>query len=110
MNRIDLGGRGLVLLMAGALAVPAFGQGAGETVPPGPAASPAREDGQGGAGGAAAVPTPPEPSLQPLTNGPLHEAFLSPRKDKEPEHVAKTPPAPITERPAVDPPSTQAEW
>ncbi len=57
----------------------------------------------------APAPLPP-PSVRALTSGPLHEAFLSPRKDLEPDHVAKTPPAPITERPAVDPPSLQAEW
>ena len=47
-------------------------------------------------------------AVKPLTEGPLHEAFLSPRKDREPVHVAKAPPAPIVERPAVDPPSPQA--
>ena len=43
--------------------------------------------------------------VKPLTEGPLHEAFLSPRKDSNPVHIGKTPPAPITERPAVDPPA-----
>jgi hypothetical protein len=48
--------------------------------------------------------------VHPLTEGPLHEAFLSPRKDLEPTHISKTPPQPITERPGVDPPSADAEW
>ena len=48
--------------------------------------------------------------VKPLTEGPLHEAFLSPRKDTNPVHVGKTPPSPITERPAVDPPSANAQW
>ena len=44
--------------------------------------------------------------VKPLTEGPLHEAFLSPRKDLNPQHTAKAPPPPITERPGIDPPST----
>ena len=42
--------------------------------------------------------------VRPMSEGPLHEAFLSPRKDRNPVHVEKTPPTPISERPAVDPP------
>ena len=45
-----------------------------------------------------------------MTEGPLHEAFLSPRKDLEPNHVAKAPPPPIEEKPAIDPPSDKAQW
>src|SRR5438105_2098403 len=37
--------------------------------------------------------------VRPLVEGPLHEAFLSPARDAEPEHIAKEPPPPITERP-----------
>ena len=48
--------------------------------------------------------------VRPLNEGPLHEAFLSPRKDRNPVHVQKTPPQPISERPAVDPPSASAQW
>ena len=48
--------------------------------------------------------------VKPMTEGPLHEAFLSPRKDRKPVFVQKTPPAPINERPAVDPPSANATW
>ena len=66
--------------------------------------------GKAGSGSTATVPPPPEPAVKPLMEGPLHEAFLSPRKDQEPMHVDRAPPAPITERPAVDPPSFKAEW
>jgi WXXGXW repeat (2 copies) len=48
--------------------------------------------------------------VRPLMEGPLHEAFLSPRKDRQPLHTVKAPPPPLSERPAVDPPSTSAEW
>ncbi len=69
---------------------------------------PAAEAGPGaqnpGGGQAAASP------VRPLTEGPLHEAFLSPRKDRLPLRIEKGPPAPLTERPAVDPPSPSAEW
>ena len=42
--------------------------------------------------------------------GPLHEAFLSPRKDRSPFRIEKAPPPPLSERPAVDPPNGIAEW
>ena len=42
--------------------------------------------------------------------GPLHEAFLSPRKDRNPVRIEKAPPPPLSERPGIDPPSTSAEW
>ena len=48
--------------------------------------------------------------MRALTEGPLHEAFLSPRKDQEPNHVAKAPPPPIEEKPAIDPPNDKAQW
>src|SRR4051812_48668994 len=48
--------------------------------------------------------------VRPLAEGPLHEAFLSPAKDAEPEHIEKPPPPEITERPGVDPPSPDAKW
>ena len=51
-----------------------------------------------------------QPAVKPLTQGPLHEAFLSKAKDREPFHVPKGPPAPLVERPAVDPPSEKAQW
>jgi hypothetical protein len=47
--------------------------------------------------------------LKPLTEGPLHEAFLSPRKDRNPVHVPKAPGPAISERPAVDPPNANAQ-
>jgi hypothetical protein len=52
----------------------------------------------------------PKQDVKPLTEGPLHEAFLSPRKDRSPVHVEKTPPAPLSERPGLDPPSAGAQW
>ncbi|MCA1685377.1 MAG: hypothetical protein LC745_05225, partial [Planctomycetia bacterium] len=48
--------------------------------------------------------------VKPLTEGPLHEAFLSPAKDRDPVHVDKAPPPPIVERPGVDPPDPKAQW
>src|SRR5262245_41066971 len=45
-----------------------------------------------------------------LTDGPVHEAFLSPAKDQDPTPIDKAPPAPIVERPAVDAPSPNAAW
>ena len=58
------------------------------------------------AGGAADGDKP----VKALTDGPVHEAFLSPAKDLAPEHVEKPPPPPIVERPGVDPPSLRSEW
>ncbi len=49
-------------------------------------------------------------TVRPLSEGPLHEAFLSPRKDRNPVHAPKAPPTPSSERPAVDPPSANAQW
>ncbi len=48
--------------------------------------------------------------VRPLNEGPLHEAFLSPRKDRNPERVEKAPPPPLSERPGIEPPSASAEW
>lgn len=78
------------------------------------------------AGWAEQVPPPPEPGLgapapaaeaeadpgpvKPLTEGPLHEAFLSPLKSADPDYVVQAPPAPIVERPGVDPPDVRAQW
>ena len=57
-----------------------------------------------------AAASPDNRPVRPLNEGPLHEAFLSPAKDREPTHVAKAPPAPIVERPGVDPPDPRAQW
>src|SRR5262245_47045805 len=59
---------------------------------------------------ALAQPVNPNQNLKPMAEGPLHEAFLSPRKDLTPIHVAKGPQPPIDERPGVDPPSANAQW
>ncbi len=56
------------------------------------------------------APAQTETQVKPLTEGPLHEAFLSKAKDREPFHVPKGPPTPLVERPAVDPPSEKAQW
>src|SRR5262245_2457746 len=48
--------------------------------------------------------------VPPLMEGPLHEAFLPPAKDRAPDRVEKSPPAPIVERPGVDPPDPKAQW
>ncbi len=58
-------------------------------------------------GDAAATPTP---AVRPVFEGPLHEAFLSPARDRQAAPVAKAPPMPIAERPGVDPPSPRAQW
>jgi hypothetical protein len=52
----------------------------------------------------------PDAAVKPLAEGPLHEAFLSPAKNEDPQHVDKTPPQPITERPGVDSPDPKAQW
>src|SRR5579859_3716640 len=48
--------------------------------------------------------------VRQLAEGPLHEAFLSPARDNDPDHIDKAPPQPITERPGVDRPSADAQW
>ncbi|OJW07429.1 MAG: hypothetical protein BGO49_26025 [Planctomycetales bacterium 71-10] len=48
--------------------------------------------------------------LKPMAAGPVHEAFLSPRRDVEPPVVPKSPPPPVVERPAAEPPSSEARW
>ncbi|MFO0908508.1 MAG: hypothetical protein U0794_09125 [Isosphaeraceae bacterium] len=48
--------------------------------------------------------------VRALTEGPLHEAFLSPAKDRDPDRVAKAPPPPIVERPGVEAPDPRAQW
>ena len=55
--------------------------------------------------------TPPaNPTVTPLTEGPLHEAFLSPAKDRAPARAPKAPPAAIVERPGIDRPEANAQW
>src|SRR4051812_27594080 len=56
------------------------------------------------------TPAPANPAVKPLTEGPLHEAFLSPAKDREPTRAPKAPPAPIVERPGIDRPDAAAQW
>jgi len=57
-------------------------------------------------------PAPPASTaaLEPLANGPLHEGFLSPRRDLEPPTIPKSPPPPVAERPAVEAPNAEARW
>ena len=114
MNRVHVLGLGLLLIIGG---VPLA---AGNPQVPGDARRTAGPLPQGDQGD----PTPPNVAdelvpraiqrdnqpVKPMNEGPLHEAFLSPRKDRKPIFVQKTPPAPINERPAVDPPSANAQW
>src|SRR5579883_637727 len=98
------------LVVGNLLVIPAVAQESGGSAPPAPAPPPALE------------PNRPDPDLggpagrvsdqpvKPMAEGPLHEAFLSPRKDGNPVHVDKEPPPPIAERPGLDPPSANAEW
>lgn len=58
----------------------------------------------------AASPPARTPDLKPMTDGPLHEAFLSPRRDVDPPVVAQSPPPPVAERPGPEPPRTDARW
>src|SRR4051794_4733837 len=63
----------------------------------------------------AAPARPPGPArasapVVALTDGPVHEAFLSPAKNEEPTRIDKAPPVPIAERPAVDAPNPNALW
>jgi len=57
-----------------------------------------------------ALPPADDRPVQPASEGPLHEAFLSPAKDRDPAYVDKAPPNPVNERPGVDPPSDKAVW
>ena len=57
--------------------------------------------------------TSADESAQPvkvLSEGPLHEAFLSPSKAFDAERIAKQPPTAIVERPGIDPPDPRAQW
>ena len=57
-----------------------------------------------------ALPPTDDRVIRPVTSGPLHEAFLSPAKDRDPVYVDQAPPPPINERPGVDPPNDSAVW
>ena len=134
MNRGRLLGWGLLLTMGGAPvfagpfqdpASPAQAETAAEPLPPATGAGAPEtmvapdSNGAGPTAEAPAETTWESPDrlaqlanqpVRPMTEGPLHEAFLSPRKDRNPIHVAKAPPTPISERPAIDPPSANAQW
>ncbi len=132
MNRLIALGLGFCLAISGSVlsaqadqqdAPPPLEQPAVNPQPPQDVASPAVVDSQPAPGAAApsapfdpapeqlaAVPPDADRPVQPLTDGPLHEAFLSPAKDRDPEHIDKPPPAPIIERPGVDSPSQNAQW
>ncbi|WP_165064063.1 hypothetical protein [Paludisphaera rhizosphaerae] len=56
------------------------------------------------------TPAPRPPDLKPMADGPLHEAFLSVRRDLEPAVLAQSPPPPIVERPGPEPPRSDARW
>src|SRR5262249_4810785 len=59
---------------------------------------------------AAADPEVDNRPVKALTEGPLHEAFLSPAHDGDPARVSKAPPAPIVQRPGIDAPDPRAQW
>ena len=92
MNRIHRGGFGLVVVVGSRWRSRRSGRGwcvADDR----PLAS-TRPRGCAGRGGGATSAVPaPDPAVKPLMDGPLHEAFLSPRKDQESDHVAKAPPS-----------------
>jgi len=52
----------------------------------------------------------PSRTLTALNAGPLHEAFLSTRGDREPPILPQSPPPPVIERPAIEPSDLQAIW
>ncbi|WP_337177463.1 hypothetical protein [Paludisphaera sp.] len=52
----------------------------------------------------------PGDDLRAMAHGPVHEAFLSPRRDVRPPAVPKSPPPPVVEWPASDPPTLDARW
>ena len=124
MYRLIAFGLGLCLAISGRVptaqaaqqdAPPPLEQPAPEPQPPREVAPPLAVDPQPAAGVAApeqlvAVAPDADRPVKPLTDGPLHEAFLSPAKDREPFHIDKSPPAPIVERPGVDAPSPNAQW
>ena len=86
MNRVHLIGLCVVLAIGSEASMPAAGQ------EPGPAVR----------AGVQAIPIPEANRLSPFANqrvkplmeGPLHEAFLSPRKDRNPFRIEKAPPPP----------------
>ena len=109
MNRVHCFGFGLLLCVATVVASPSLAQ---STAPGGvPDLSPLPQ-GEGRVGGATAgaVSSFSGQKVRPLTEGPLHEAFLSPRKDRNPKRVEQAPPPPLSERPGIEPPSASAEW
>jgi hypothetical protein len=124
MYRLIAFGLGLCLAFSGRVptaqaaqqdAPPPLEQPAPEPQPPREVAPPLALDPQPAAGMATpeqlvAVAPDADRPVKPLTDGPLHEAFLSPAKDREPFHIDKSPPAPIVERPGVDATSPNAQW
>ena len=110
MNRVHYFGFGLLLSVASAAPVSSMGQA---TPPAGVPELPALPQAGGPAVGGTtngAVSSFSGQKVRPIHEGPLHEAFLSPRKDRNPVRVEKAPPPPMSERPGVDPPSATAEW
>ena len=110
MNRVQMVGLVLTLIVGVAQTPPAIGQEPGAPPTPNIPALPSGGVGSAGNGQPGSIGTTPDRRVRALTEGPLHEAFLSPRKDKEPNRVEKAPPAPVDEKPAVDPPNDKAQW
>jgi hypothetical protein len=108
MNRLRFLMFGVALSLGWLVPVHSIGQNVANSGIPDVSALPPT-DARGAAGTTGGVvATFSDQKVRPLTEGPLHEAFLSPRKDRNPDRADKTPPPPVTERPGVDPPSTSA--
>src|SRR5262245_42494801 len=110
MNRVHHLALSFVLAFISVLAVPAAGQASAVPAPPGPMPPPDSAAGGRESGTGASTAPAADGRVRTVLEGLLHEAFLSPRRDRSPARVEKAPPPPITERPGLDPPSFNAEW
>ncbi len=95
MNRVQMVGLVLALIVGVAQTPPATGQQSGAPPTPNIPALPPGGVSSAGTGQPGSTGTNSDRRVRALTEGPLHEAFLSPRKDKEPNRVEKAPPAPV---------------
>ena len=111
MNRVHYLGSGVLLFLLSGAPATSLGQGAAPGGVPDVSPLPQGDGSQSGGGATSgAVSSFSGQKVRPLTEGPLHEAFLSPRKDRNPKRIEKAPPPPLSERPGIEPPSASAEW
>ena len=92
MNRVYSFALGVVLSLISVVPASSMGQ---DVAPPAVPDVPALPQGDGSRSGGStigAVSSFSGQKVRPLNEGPLHEAFLSPRKDRKPPHVEKAPP------------------